>query len=883
MAVFRRLAGALRALLRPTRTEQELDDELRAYLDAAIEEKVAGGLTRAVAERAARVETGSLAAVKDYTRDAGWEAWVSSIAQDVRYAVRGLRASPGFALAVVLTLGLGIGVNTAVFSVADAALFKPLPYRDPHQLVELQYIFKRGTAEQYGQLGMPWRQLGGWRAQTQLFSGIETYGGPRPAAIGTGSASTETLVSRMSPGLMPLLGLSPIVGRAFRPDDAQQPAQVVLLGQRYWKRRLDADPEVVGKELMVDGRTYTVVGVAPASLSWRVDGRKVAVWLPLDEVSERQSSGPFVAAIARIRSHLSTEEANHELDRAAAALDAVSPDTLLRDVDLASIDTIGGPTSPVTIALETVMGAVGIVLLIACANVANLLLSRNLARRREIALRAALGATRFRQLRQMLTEGLVLAAIGGLVAVGFVWMSMAVLPILIPEEFQLFEASLPTLDVRTFLVAAFLVIVTGLVCSVLPAVHSLGTAARAASLAADRSRVVGAGRQGRRLQGAFQTIQVAFALVLLTVAGLLTTSLVRMVRADAGYDVDRLAAITVASAGTGAADRVGDIDDFLSRLNALPGVRAAYGHPPVSAFHGYFVPFERQDDGRDPRWTLDLFRGGDGYLDVVGIPLKAGRNLNAGDIASAVPVALIDDRTAARHWPGQSALGQRFRYSPHAPWLTVVGVVAHVKTARFAAPEGSEQVYLPMGQWPLAEREPRPLVIRTAGDPADVIGLVQRLARERFPALMIEDARVVSAMYGPAFVLPRFALILMLILAGLALLTASVGLYGVLAFAVNQRTPEIGVRMALGASARQVRRLVVRDAIAPVGLGVAAGLVATLGLSRFIATLLYDTPPHDPWTLLGVTVIVVAVAVLASSVPARRASRVDPAIALRAE
>jgi putative ABC transport system permease protein len=297
---------------------------------------------------------------------------------------------------------------------------------------------------------------------------------------------------------------------------------------------------------------------------------------------------------------------------------------------------------------------------------------------------------------------------------------------------------------------------------------------------------------------------------------------------------------------------------------------------------GVFVAFGQEDEGSAPRgWTLDIFRAGDGYLEVVGIALEAGRALNSNDDATSPAVALIDERTAALYWPGQTAVGQRFRYSPYVPWITVVGVVSHVTTGSFTTQGGATQVYLPVRQSPL-DASSR-FVIRSTGDPADALARVREIARSTSPALMIEDAQIVSDMYDPAFVLPRFSLLLMSLLAALALLTSSIGLYGGLSYLVTQRTSEIGVRMALGASVSQVRRMVLREAFVPVVAGLGAGLLATFWLSGAIASLLYETPPHDPWTLVTVVLVLAAATAVAAYLPARRATTVDPLIALKAE
>jgi putative ABC transport system permease protein len=883
MRFLNRFAAGIKGLFSRNRVEAELDEELRAYLHAAVQQKRARGFSEQDAMRAARVEFGSLEANKDRVRDVGWESIVFATSQDVSYAIRGLRLKPGYALTAVLMLGLGVGANAAVFSIVDAAMIRPLPYHDPDQLVLIRQILRRGTGEQAFQIGMTWNQVDRWRDETEIFSGIATYTAER-LPVGGPNGVVQRYVSSVSADMPELLGIRPIVGRTFIVDDARPDPAVVLLSEDFWAMAYKRDPNVLGGSLSVDSKRYTIIGVMPVTLRWGVGGEGVVAWLPLDERSARGRGGRmFIGAIARLHPGLTLETATAEMARAIARVDGEVPPGQRYDADLMPLDSRASSDdmNKTRRALAALLTAVAFVFLIACANVTNLVLARVLDRRREISVRAALGASRARIFRQLFTEGFVVVACGGVCAVALALWTAQVVPELVPKELQLFDANPLVIDSRTLAVCATALAVAMAMCCLIPALR--GASGELIVGLEGSQRIAGQGTGARRLRGVLQAAQVALTLVLLTGAGLLTTSFVRMIQTKAGYDVDHLVAATIAlpkerypngQAGTAF------FEELLSRINTSPGLRGIYGPSPTNGFSGRFVAFGREAE-RVPAGALSIYFVAPNYFALTGTPLKAGRFFSNEEASAGSAVGLIDERAASLYWPGQSPIGQQFRYSPSAPWVTVIGVVGHIKTHWFTDAKGTIQVYVPAQLNPLTPVH-RPILIRTDLDPSRALAVLTATARTIDPAVQLEAAPVADS-YEGVFKQPRFFVALMSLFAALALLTASVGLYGLVNYAVAQRTREIGVRMALGADFQRVVRLVLRDAMVPVVAGIAVGTAGSWWLSRYLSSLLYQITPHDPQTFSLVTMLLVIVAATAAYLPARAATRIDPIVTLRAE
>ncbi len=874
MTVLSRARALIRNLLRRRHVDRELDAELDSYVDLLADERRAAGSDDRSALRSARLALEGRAQVIDAVRQTRAGSGLDRLSLDVRSAIRGLARSRIYTAMSVLTLMLGIGATTVVFSVIDAALFKPLPYTDPDRLVEIETVFERGTDRERRQIGLTWRQLDEWRKESGLFAAIETYSAPQPLAIREG-ATGATYVGKISPGLTPMLGLRPLLGRGFTEDDIRIGARVTMLTERFWRAAFEADRAVVGRSMTIGGTPYIVVGVMPATLAWRVGGSRASAWIPFDERSEQATSEhPFVASIARVRPDLPLEEAERRLQQAADARHVGMP----RDVELHRIADFRPAHLP---GLELSFAGVGLLLLIACANVANLLLTRVLARGREIAVRVALGAGRARLVRLFLIEGAIVAVIGGALGLmGAAW-SLRILAAVVPEDLGLFAANPLALDLRVLGFCAGAIVLTGILCSVLPALR----AARTDVLRGleGGSRTAGVLPAGRLLRLGLQTIQVAIALILLSAASLLTTNVVRLTTGERGYDVDLLGAVHLALPRAhypDATSRDAFYANLMGRAQRIRNVRAAYGSSPAAGLWVRRVlpvdaaPMSSAEGAHVAETDIT-------YASVVGLALAAGRWFGPADRADGRDAAVIDERFASRYWPGQSPLGRQFRVGPTARETdvvyTVVGVSRPVKGPADAFDYQAPRAYVfTSSDEPLAYNT---LIIRSSDLPI-ALGDVQTLVRDINPDVGT-SVEVIRDRYDDGLLSPRFYALVMTALAVLALLTASVGLYGVLSYSVRQRAREIAVRMALGASAREVRRMVIRDALIPVGAGAVAGYIVVFWQAGAMAALLHETAPHDPVSFAVAAGVLAAVAATASFVPALRASRLNPVATLR--
>jgi predicted permease len=792
---------------------------------------------------------------------------------DLRQAVRFLGRRRGVTAVAVVTLAVGIGATTFVFSVADAALFKPLPYFEPSRLVDFYHVLGRGTAEERRSIGMAPDEALAWRAQAGLFEGVETFTSARPRLMTGGTAAEEVRVGRLSPGMMPLLGVSPMFGRNFLPEEAVDGRdRVVLLSDAFWKRRFGSDPTVIGRTLNLDGVPYAVIGVLPGRLRFRPFANADA-WAP---VTANASARECCSTIARLRAGLGPEQANREVQDAARRVGArLSPPQTL-DIMLFRLDSLRS-ASETTTTVMLVLGASAFLLLIACANVGNILVALAMARQREVAVRRALGATRVRIVRQAFAEGLLLAAAGACGGLLLTFWAARAAPAVVPARLALFTVHELQVDVRVILFAITLALVTGVLASVVSVARREEPDASAL-----QGRVAGSTPARGRTRAVLVGAQVALTLVLLVGAGLLAVSFAGIVRADTGFDPEGLSYVDVTLPERrypSPAQRETFFEELVGRVRATPGVRAAaLGTPPPVGGGGGFVP---EGAELQPRAVggLQIHHVGSGYFKVAGIRILTGRPVDATD-AAGPPVAVISQKAARLYWPGGTALGKRFRYSPYVPWITVVGIANDVKTLS-AARERTTEIYLPFSR----DRAPAPrtILVRTDPDRTDAVASVRAAIASIDPNLPPGRSGAVTDLYEGLYESPRFFASLMSLLAAVALLTAAIGLGGSLMYTVSRRTREIGVRMALGADAWQIRRLVVRDALTAVVLGIAAGLLASLWLGDLMRSMLYGITSRDPLTIGGATVVLLASALVAAYVPARRATQVDPMIALRTE
>ncbi len=794
---------------------------------------------------------------------------------DIRYALRLLVRDPAFSLVACLTLALGLGANTVIFSVLDAALFRPLPYNAADRLVDVWRLaeVKSGGTVEVRAGGRSAEQL---RAISQVFEGVEAFSDAQPKMLAIGSDRSPR-VGGLTPAFAPFLGVSPQLGRALTTDDVLA-GDAILISDRYWQRAFNRDPAAIGKPISFTDRTCLIVGVMPPTFRYFA-GATTDAWLP---IPEREAD----RIAARVRPGITIEQAERELNTALAQVGGKAPRYVLspagwdRGLARGSWSQAGSARAM----LFSLLGAVGFVLLIACANVANLLLSRALTRQREISVRGAVGASRLQLARQFLVEGLVLSGLGGVAATAMAWAGIRVMPAFVPPTLveSVLGATVPALDMRVLAFEVAAALLTGLLCGALPALRASRTAAAGGLLAGGQS-IAGLSRAQRNVRNLFQALQVAMTLVLLTGAGLLLASFLRLVTVPRGFDETNLVYADLAlprEAYREAAQFRAFFDELIARTAAIPGVSGATNAmPPVSGASGQHFLLDGSDGQPAVSAPLELFLVQPDYFKVARIPLKEGRGFGPEDGPNAPPVAIIGENAARRFWPGASAIGRQFRLFADKPPKTIIGVVPDVRTINLLR-DGVE-AYVPAAQ----EGSLPSLLFRTAGDPAPVIAAVRAILRDIDPKVTLTHIGTVAALYAEFDPLgsPRFYAIVMGVFAGMALLTAAVGLYGLLSYAVSRRTREIGVRIALGADASGVRWLVIRDAVVSVGAGVAAGLLASLWLSRFIASQLFHVQPHDPLTLAAIVLLLLAVSGAAAFAPAYRASRVDPIDALRAE
>ncbi len=799
-----------------------------------------------------------------------------SLLQDLRYAIRSLRRSPGFALAAIATLAIGIGANTAIFSVVHGVLLNPLPFPGPERLV---MVWGHHTTIGRETASLP--DFLDWRARSRSFESMAALATTRYNFAAGGEPESIRGV-RATASLFPVLGVSPALGRAFVPEDERGgTGRVVLLSQAFWQRRFGGDREALGRTIHLSGVPHLVVGIAPGTLRLQ---QEVDVWTPLVTDTTLGRRSDFLAVVGRLRGGVDLPDAQRELTAIARGLEREYPETNTGwGVELVALqEQMVGPIRP---ALLTFMGAVALVLLIACANVANLMLARVAARGREVTIRAALGASRRRLARQILTESVVLALLGcgvGLILAQWGVQALRTLePGTIPRMHEI------DLNLTALAFALGLSIATGLLFGLVPAIRALGRDLQAGLK--EGSRGVSGGTGLRSTRGVLVLAEVALAFMLLIGATLLLRSFDRLQRVDPGFTGEGVFSATVGlprAKYPEPAALVAFSDQLLARVRALPGVRAAAlaSDPPIGGSLPYWSLSIAGVDQPAPGVVQDaaVFMTSPDYFETVGVPIVEGAVYGSTDRLEGARVAVVSQTLARRYWPGRSAVGGRITLgdpADSAGWMTVVGVVGDVRSEELGAP-AYPQLYLPMSQAPV-----RSLVIvaRAAGDPLDLAPAVRQALAELDPELPLSDIATLDQRIAGTLARPRINATLLTGFALTALLLAAIGIYGVIAYGVVQRTRELGIRMALGAGADNVLRLVIRQGMVPVIAGVILGLAGALAGTRLLRGLLFGVGATDPIAFLTVTVFLLGTALAASWVPARRAARSDPMLALRNE
>jgi putative ABC transport system permease protein len=874
------------SLFRKRKFEQELDEELRSYVELQAAEKVRRGMPPEDALREARRELGGMDQVKENVRDVRRGVFMDRLGQDIRYALRMLQRNSAFALVAILTLALGIGANTAIFTVVDGVLLKPLPYPHPDRLVTL---WERSRTDGLQSTVAP-ANFYDWREQSRSFGKMAAID-PYPDFILNGSADAQRLSGAdVSADFFSLLGTRMELGRDFlAEEDRPGRNRVVILGYATWQRYFGGRADIVGQALTLNGAAYNVAGVLPPDFSFVSKAadyharnqfdlfRPMA--LPAPPPEWMRGTHPL-CVLARMKPGVTLEQAQADLDLIASNLERLYPNHD-KGKGVAAVPLQQHVVADVRGALLTLLAAVGLLLLITCANIANLLLTRAAARGREIALRAALGASRARIAQQLMTESLVLTAAGGLLGLIFVYAGVPALVRHLPTDLP--RTAEIAVDGRMLIFTSVLALLTGLLFGLAPVFHAHGSLRQS-------GRGVIAGPS--RLRGALIVGQVAIALVLLTGAGLMAKSLWRLLHVPPGFRAEHMLTARLSlpgqytngyKFGTGAHRQISAFQEqLLERVRAIPGVESA-------AFTAY-LPLSGADnswsflvEGRPPKrpgeFDVANYRPvGAGYFETIGIPVRRGRGFTAADNEDGPLVLAINESMARAFWSSTDPIGQRVSFSEDR-WRTIVGVVGDVHHHGLdtkAAPE----MYIPYAQAPNVEARPT-IVLRTSIDPSNITAPLRRAVAQVDRSVPIDRISTMQELVSSSAGQPRFRTAVILTFALLALFVASIGLYGVMSYVVSQRTQEFGIRMALGATRGAVMHLVLGHAAKLVGTGIALGLTGAALLSQTIATLLYGVAPVDGVTLASVTTLLGLVGIAAVYVPARRAAKSDPMESLR--
>jgi predicted permease len=804
--------------------------------------------------------------------------------QDLRYGLRTLLKNPGFTIIAVIALALGIGANSAIFSVVNAVLLRPLPFKTPEQLV---MVWENAT-----HLGFPKNTPAppnflDWQRQNTVFTGMA--GMSERSFNLTGLGEPERLDGRrVSANLFDLLGVPALLGRTFVSDNDRPGTHVVLLSYSLWQRRFGSDPNVIGRAVTLNGESYTVIGVMPRLVHLPGYGNwNDEVWVPIafnnEEVTERGNH--FLNVIARIKPGITLKQAQAEMETIAARLAREYPryNTRIGATVTPFHEELVGDIKP---ALLILLGAVGFVLLIACANVANLLLARAAVREKEIALRLALGASRSRLTRQFLTESVLLAFLGGSFGLLLALAGVHVLKTFVPATILQIQAI--NIDTRVLVFTALIALLTGIVFGLAPATHASHSNLNDSLKEGSRDSAVG--RKGNRIRGLLVIAEVAVSFILLIGAGLLINSFLHLRNLDPGFRADHLLTMKVDLSELKYPDgerRSVFFDEVLRRIRALPGVQsvAVAGNLPLT-YHGdsMGIAVEGIPDPPPDQWPDVIYRAiGPGYFSTMGIPMIRGRDFTDQDRADSKSVVVISEKTAQHYWPGQDPIGKRLKpgaTNSNVPWREVIGVVKDVRQNDFIA-QPKMQMYFAHRQ--LKDLAANALIVRTSVEPMSLASSIRNAIWAVDKDQTVADIDTMDHIVSEAIARQRFSMLLLGIFAGLALVLAAVGIYGVMSYSVAQRTHEIGIRMALGARRADVLQMTIKQGLKLVGAGMILGLAAAFLLTRVLESLLFGISATDPVTFFGISLVLLAVAILASYLPALRATKVDPIIALRAQ
>jgi putative ABC transport system permease protein len=874
------------------RKQDDFSAEIEAHLQLEIERLREQGLSREEAETAAHRKFGNVTRAQERFYESHRWMWFDRLKQDAHFGLRMLAKNPGFTLVAVVTLAFGIGANSGIFSLIHAVLLRPLPFAEPERVVS---VWERRPSSRDAKLPISGHEYMAWKEQSHVFDGLALYSGGSVTITGGGEPETLHLLVG-SAEIFTVLGVRPTLGRTFLPgEDRAGHNRVVVLSDSFWRRRFASDAKVVDQAITLNDQAYTVVGVMPPlPASFTPD-----IWMPIDLPGEVRRVGRHCCrVIGRLKPGITMEQAQSDLDVVAHTLELRIPDDNT-DHKVAVLPVRKDLTGDVQRALVVLMGAVGFVLLIACLNVASLLLTRAAGRQREMAIRKSLGATRLRLIQQLITESLLLSAMGGALGLMLATWLARVLPHLHGLSIPLIETM--TIDRPVLAVTTLLTLFSGIAAGVTPALQ--GSQSRALQGMAD-GRQITTEPGKRRLGAVLVATQVALALVLLVGAGLLMKSFLRLVNVDAGFTTEHVLVTSVSLPPRYSQEKrsLRFFDELSERMAALPGVQSVGGITELPLQGGdNWSPFSIEGRPAPPpgRGLYAQQRVvSPGYFRTLGIPLRAGRFFAADDARISVPlirwyeqqpippqfdqpqplpVAIISESMARQYWPGENPIGRRVRVL-FSPWITIVGVVGDVKHNALDAPS-YPNIYLLHSQEPQSEMA---LVVRTTGEPLDLAAAAREQVRgldAGLPVTVTEMSDVVSDSVSR----PRFYFLLGGIFSAMALGLAVVGIFGLTSYSVSQRVREIGIRMALGAQRSDILWMILRQGWLPAVAGLVAGSAGALALAGVIKSLLFHVSPGDPMTLAGVLLLIAPVTLLACYVPARRAMKVDPNVALRYE
>jgi predicted permease len=858
---------------RKSRLLNALADEMRDHIERDIQERIARGIAPEDAHRQAMIHFGNAVLTAEDTRAVWTWRRLSEVRADLRYALRSLRKSPAFTVTAVITLGLAIGLNTAMFSVVNALLLRPLPYRSPGQLAML---WSEDRTRDYREGRVALWDVGQWRAQSQCFTDLATFDSVSTTLVGLDGAE-QIVGASISPNLLPLLGVQPILGRIFSSGEAEQQQRLVLISHRLWQARFGGSRDALGATLVLNGLPFQITGVLPAKFTVaRLDAE---VWVP--HASHATVRGPetwFV--VGRLRPAMTFEQAQKEMSAVSHRLSDQLPFAERnRDVRVEplSLYMVGQRSR---LALWILGGAVLCVLLIAAANVTSLSLARSIARTREMAVRAALGASTARIVRQLLTEGMVLAALSGLVGVLLAGFGIPFIRVFGPADLpRLNELGV---DVGVLGYAVAISTLAGFLLGLAPAMTILSRGLRLS--VEEGGRNVSGGAAARRIRRALVVAEFALAIVLLVGAGLLVRSWQRVTSVDPGFRPERVLAFELAAPASFTAEQRTEMyDRVLEQIQSVPGVQNAgiIGDLFIGNAREQIVTVEREDGMAAERLQFSGDEVSADFFTAVGTPLLRGRFVSSMDGPAAAPVAVVNEAMARRSWPERDPVGRRFKLGPPdspLPWYTVVGVVANMQR------QGPDRASFPQMFVSLAQGPPRnvDVFVRTSStDPRKMSGPILAAARRVEKTAPLYGVTPFEQSLGNYFAVRRFQTLLLTTFSIVALLMAGVGINGLIQYSISTREQEIGLRLALGAQAGNIFRMIVSEGLRLTLTGLALGLGGAWWLGRAVSSLLFGVTATDPFTFTAASLLLTAVAIGACYFPARRAMRMEPVVALR--